>query len=201
MRFLLLATVALMPSMALATSPRPQPQPATSAQAAAAASARATAGAAAIARQSQQQAAVAAAQGGAGGSVTSSTTVVAGGGSGALQAPSIGGLAAYPTAQCERIAGIGGSGPGGGGLLQFSWGVDWCRVLMEAQAFAALGDREAARAHLLRHNERMRETAAEAARPSFEQLAAAALLPAPALPLPPRPAYCATPGIQNPECR
>lgn len=209
MRSLLLVSVALLPSVAFATSPRPhQPPrpPSPSAQATAAASARATAGAAAIARQAQQQTATAAAQGGAGGaggSVTVNGWSPGGGMAAQQQAPAIGGLAAYPSASCERVAGIGGSGPGAGGLLQFSWGVEWCRVLMEAQAFDALGDRRSARAHLLRNNDRMRETAQAQqqadARPSFDEVATAALMP-PSAPARPRPAYCATPGIQNPEC-
>lgn len=112
----------------------------------------ATDGAVAGAVSSSASNASATAGGGVGGSVTMTDR---------LQAPALGLGGAVPSAGCERVAGVGGSGPGGGGLLQFSWGVEWCRVLVEAQVIESLWGREAARRHVIAHNDRIRETMRE----------------------------------------
>lgn len=63
---------------------------------------------------------------------------------GVRNAPSVIGGTIYPTAGCERGFGIGGSGPNGGGLLNFSYGKGECETVVLAQNFAQIGMPETA---------------------------------------------------------
>lgn len=167
----------------------------------------------------------------AGASAASTASVTAQGGASAvvirdaLQAPSLGGIANYPTAECLRTYGVGGSGPGASGLLSISLADEHCRVLARAAMLDRLGHRAAAKEALCDRSEfrevfkRTGEPCAAdrpqqpvtAARPMEEVFAGQLGLqdrwqqpaqpPQAAMAAPrPRPAYC-RPEIANDECR
>jgi hypothetical protein len=104
-----------------------------------------------------------------------------------LQAPAIAGFAAYPTADCVRPIGVGGSGPGAGGLISFGLTDHHCRALARAAMLDRLGHREAAIEALCEIDEaraalRRAGTPCAADRPaaaprSFDEVASSALLP------------------------
>lgn len=127
--------------------------------------------------------------------------------------PSLAALAAWPTASCERVAGLTGVGSGAGAGLVLSWGVEWCRVLMEAQIIERLFGAEMAQAHIMHNNERIRRTIQEARpdrpappvpaatrRPTYDEVLSGQIETLRASQRI-RPAYCDRPEVQNPECR